>query len=143
MLDRHQVQLCGGSAADRAASIQAVLPGQEADLPSLQPLLGCDREVRGRDGRESHRAGEGAVRAVPEEGGLGGGRHPERFSDLAVRGAAQHRRQGALRRGGADGEELPGWSAVLILPQQLLLLQVQTLELLVVECKSRAISRTC
>jgi len=124
MLNRHQVRLCRGSAAYRAAAIPTVLSGQKAGLSSLQPIPGRDREVRDRTGREPHRAGEGVVRAVPETGGFGGGRHSQRFLDRAVRGATQHWRQRVVPRGGADREELPRGGTILGLPQQLLFLQV-------------------
>jgi len=125
MLNRHQVRLCRGSAAYRAAAIPTVLPGQKAGLPSLQPIPGRDRKVRDRTGREPHRAGEGVVRAVLEAGELGGGRYSQRFLDLAVRGATQHWRQRALPRGGADREEFSRGRTILGLPQQLLFLQVR------------------
>lgn len=48
MSNRHQVRLCGGPAADRAAALSTILPGQETVLSSLQPISGLNREVRDR-----------------------------------------------------------------------------------------------
>ena len=63
---RHPIRLCGRPAADRPAAVPAVLPGQGAGLPQLQPLPRRHREVRGGDGRESAGARPPAARQVPE-----------------------------------------------------------------------------
>lgn len=125
MSNRHQIWLCCGPTANRAAALPTVLSGQEARLSPLQPLPGRDREIWNRAGWKPYRAGEGTVRTVPEARRLGGGRHPERFSDLTVRRATQFWRQGALRRSCANCEKFSCRRAVLSFPQQLLLLQVK------------------